>query len=184
MLPALSSYRDAKPVVIASHCLNTCRLPTFPLSMTSHPTLSTSQDDDGLECQQLHEALLAIYRSLIRQERMDYERLHGEQSEDDFIQVLAYAESLRWLDGLTRLVVMLQLFEDASEHSHNASRVVARKLLGMVARKGGADGDFGAHYHRHLAASTEFAAAHDQLLTVLNRFALPLEDVQATDSNA
>ncbi len=151
--------------------------------MTSHPTLSISQDNDGTECHRLHEALLAIFRSLVRQERMDYERLHGEQSEDDFIQVLAYAESLRWLDGLKRLVVMLQLFEAASEHSHNASRVVARKLLGMVARKGGADGDFGAHYHRHVAASSEFAAAHEQLLSVLSRFTSPREHVQAPDSD-
>jgi hypothetical protein len=41
---------------------------------------------------QLHQALRSVYRTLIEKERVEYERLHGEQSEDDFIQVLAYAD--------------------------------------------------------------------------------------------
>lgn len=132
-------------------------------------TRSQLQQDDK-STQQLRQALQSIYRSLIRQERVEYERLHGEQSEDDFIQVLAYADSLRWLDAMTRLIVLLDVFDDTNEYSPNASRVIARKVRGMVAAEGAADGVFAPHYHRHVEGSEEFKASHNALLAVLDRY--------------
>jgi hypothetical protein len=119
---------------------------------------------------QLHQALQSIYRSLIEQERVEYERLHGEQSEDDFIQVLTYADSLRWLDALTRLIALLDIFDDTNEYSPNASRVIARKVKGMVASDSSADAAFTNHYQHHLAGSEEFNAAHNTLLAVLDHY--------------
>lgn len=119
---------------------------------------------------QLRQALQSVYRSLIEQERVEYERLHGEQSEDDFIQVLAYADSLRWLDALTRLIALLDIFDDTNEYSPNASRVVARKVEGMIASDGTTDAAFTTHYKRHAAGSEDFEAAHSALLAVLDRF--------------
>lgn len=119
---------------------------------------------------ELRRALHEIYKSLIQQERREYERLHGEQSEDDFIQVLTYADSLKWLDGLARLIVLLDLFDDANEYSPSASRVVARKVKGMIDSEGPGDVGFATHYKRHADASQEFEAAHEALLEVLNRF--------------
>ena len=119
---------------------------------------------------ELRQALHEIYKSLIQQERREYERLHGEQSEEDFIQVLTYADSLRWIDGLARLIVLLDLFDDTNEYSPNASRVVARKVRGMIASDGPADVGFATHYKRHAEASEEFKAANEALLRVLNRF--------------
>lgn len=132
-------------------------------------THSHLQKDDK-STQQLRQALQSIYRSLIRHERVEYERLHGEQSEDDFIQVLAYADSLRWLDSLTRLIVLLDVFGDTNEYSPNASRVIARKVKGMVASEGAADVAFAPHYQRHAEGSEEFKAAHNALIAVLDRY--------------
>jgi hypothetical protein len=119
---------------------------------------------------QLHQALRSVYRTLIEKERVEYERLHGEQSEDDFIQVLAYADSLRWLDALTRLIALLDMFDDSNEYSPNASRVIARKVKGMVASDSSADAAFTSHYRHHLAGSEEFNASHNALLAVLDRY--------------
>lgn len=119
---------------------------------------------------QLHQALQSVYRTLIEKERVEYERLHGEQSEDDFIQVLAYADSLRWLDALTRLIALLDMFDDSNEYSPNASRVIARKVKGMVASDSSADAAFTSHYQHHLAGSEEFNASHNALFAVLDRY--------------
>lgn len=130
----------------------------------------SSMDTSDKSSQVLHQALHSVYRSLIQQERVEYERLHGEQSEDDFIQVLAHSGSLRWMDELTRLIVLLELFEDTSEYSPNASRVVARKVKGMVAIDASTNSAFSSHYQRHLQSSETLKAEHDALIGVLDRF--------------
>ncbi len=138
--------------------------------MTTLPLPPVEADVTDVDDRSLHTALLEMYRSLIKLERHEYERLHGEQSEDDFIQVLAYAESLRWLDALTRLIVMLDLFDNDQEFSRNASKVVARKIAGMISEGAPPESSFSQHYQRHLKNSDGFSAVHTGLVAALKKF--------------
>lgn len=127
---------------------------------------SPLQNNDARD---LQNELVKLYSELVGHEKVEYEKLHGEQSEEDFLQVLAYAESLRWLDILSRMIAMLQLSDAAPGYGMHVARVVARRVGGLVKSQPSIETDFPSHYQRHVSASEEISKRHDQLLVTIQR---------------
>lgn len=127
---------------------------------------SPLQNNDARD---LQNELVKLYSELVGQEKVEYEKLHGEQSEEDFLQVLAYAESLRWLDILSRMIAMLQLADAAPGYGMHVARVVARRVGGLVKSQPSVETDFPSHYQKHFSASEKIAKRHDQLLVTIQR---------------
>jgi len=120
------------------------------------------------QCVALRTALLALHRHLIELERRDYEKVHGRQSAGEFLQVMAYAESMRWLEPLSRLIVMLdEAMEPDNADAAEAPQVVARRVREMLKLEHSAEADFSGHYQRHFHTSPELAMAHAAVIKAL-----------------
>src|SRR3954452_19669270 len=77
-------------------------------------------------CQSLRRALLELHRTLLDQERRMHETLNGPQSAGAFLQFVAFSEQMRWLEPLSRVIVMLDEGIDGDEAAPTAAVVAAR----------------------------------------------------------
>lgn len=130
--------------------------------MTTTPSTTPEQ------CAALRSALLALHRQLIELERRDYEKVHGRQSAGEFLQVMAYAESMRWLEPMSRLIVMLdEALEPDNADAAETPQIVAGRVREMLKLEQSAEADFSAHYQRHFHTSPELAMAHSAVIRAL-----------------
>ncbi|CAN7370194.1 hypothetical protein [Acidovorax sp. LjRoot194] len=135
--------------------------------MTPSDKNSTTSD----ECAQLRTALLGLHRTLVDLERRDYEKQHGQQSAGQFLQLMAYDESMRWLEPLSRLIVMLDEALDAQGKGTDsvAPTVVAQRVRDLLRLNREEPGEFGARYLHHFDQSPDLAVEHAGLLRALSR---------------
>ena len=83
-------------------------------------------------CPRLRTALLSLHRTLVDLERRDYEKHHGQQSAGQFLQLMAYGESMRWLEPLSRLIVLLDEAIDPKSAIDMAPSVVAQRVRELL----------------------------------------------------
>lgn len=135
--------------------------------MTPSDKNSTTSD----ECAQLRTALLGLHRTLVDLERRDYEKQHGQQSAGQFLQLMAYDESMRWLEPLSRLIVMLDEALDSQGKGTDsvAPTVVAQRVRDLLRLNREEPGEFGARYLHHFDQSPDLAVEHAGLLRALSR---------------
>ena len=139
------------------------------MTIPSAPPEPTSPE----QCAVLRNALLGLHRHLIELERRDYEKVHGRQSAGEFLQVMAYAESMRWLEPLSRLIVLLDEAMEPTTSNHSdtgaaeAPSIVARRVREMLKLEHSAEADFSGHYQRHFHTSPELAMAHAAVIKAL-----------------
>ncbi|WP_200811043.1 hypothetical protein [Pseudogulbenkiania subflava] len=118
-------------------------------------------------CHALRSSLLELHRVLIELERRHYEKRHGKHSAGEFLQVVAFSDEMRWLEPLSRLIVMLdEALEQGADSSMTPSVVTSRvrDLLGLDRTKSDV---FSVHYIQHFDKSPELAAAHTEVLKLL-----------------
>ena len=126
------------------------------------------------QCVLLRSVLLDLHRTLIELERREYEKVHGRQSAGDFLQLVAFGESMRWLEPLSRLIVMLDeaLDPKGDLSMAPAPAIVAERTRQLLRLDGGQEqgqgDDFSSHYMRHFHGSPDLAVEHAAVLRVLN----------------
>jgi hypothetical protein len=120
-------------------------------------------------CQALRRALIELHRTLIDQERRMYETLHGTQSAGQFLQFVAFSEQMRWLEPLSRVIVMLDEGLDGDEAAPTADVVAERVRELLRLDRSSADG-FTTRYIAHFDNSPDLAGAHAQVMTLLKGF--------------
>ncbi len=146
------------------------------MSTPSAPSAPSPQPVSPEQCAALRNALLGLHRHLIELERREYEKVHGRQSAGEFLQVMAYAESMRWLEPLSRLIVMLdEAMEPTTSNrsdttaAETAPPIVARRVREMLKLEHSAEVDFSGHYQRHFHTSPELAMAHAAVIRALGQ---------------
>ena len=123
--------------------------------------------DSGTErCRALRRALLDLHRALIDLERRGYEKQWGAQSAGDFLQVVAFSDEMRWLEPLTRLIVMLDESIDADSPDVTQA-VVTTRIREVLNLDRSRTDEFSVRYLAHFDASPDLAAAHAKLLAAL-----------------
>lgn len=118
-------------------------------------------------CKQLRKALLDLHRALVELERRAYEKQHGPQGAGDFLQVMAYAEEMRWLEPLSRLIVMLDEALDGDGDAEAAPLAVAQRARELLSLDRDSSELFTTRYLWHFDTSPELVQAHTQALTAL-----------------
>ena len=101
--------------------------------------------------------LLELHKALVDAERRDYERLHGRQSDTDFLEVLVKDPNLSWLGALTALIVRL---DEALEEGWIEQ---VRKLLTLSV----ASGEFNPKYRQLTQQVPEVLVAHGAVMQAL-----------------
>jgi hypothetical protein len=131
-----------------------------------------NKDDDKPsreQCSQLRHALLELHRTLLDQERRMYETLHGAQSAGAFLQYVAFSEQMRWLEPLSRVIVMLdEALEDGE--SAPAAEVVAARIRDLLRIDRESTDAFTSRYAAHFDNSPDLAGAHARVMTLLKQF--------------
>ena len=118
-------------------------------------------------CKQLRKALLDLHRVLVDLERRNYEKQHGRQSAGDFLQVMAYGDEMRWLEPLSRLIVMLDEALDGAAEADVAAGAVAQRARQLLSLDRDSTDVFSTHYIEHFDSAAELAQAHTQVLRAL-----------------
>ncbi len=119
------------------------------------------------DCRALRATLLHLHRTLIDLERSAYEKTHGRQSAGDFLQLLAYSEELRWLEPLSRLIVMLDEAMDDPSALHKYIPLVTERTRSLLQLDRDSQDDFSVHYIPNFDASAELAGAHAAVMRAL-----------------
>lgn len=120
-------------------------------------------------CQALRIALLDLHRVLVELERRQYEKQHGRQSSGDFLQVMAYADEMRWLEPLCRLIVMLDEALDGDGDVLSAPAAVAQRARELLSLDRHSSELFTTRYLWHFDAAPELVQAHALALAALKR---------------
>jgi len=131
--------------------------------MTMQPSPSPEQ-----HCTRVRTALLKLHRTLVALERQQYEKVHGRQSAGDFLQVMAYDESMRWLEPLSRLIVMLDEALDEKSTIETAPHVVVARALELLKLDRERADEFSSRYLHHFDHSADLAVEHAALVQLLN----------------
>jgi len=132
--------------------------------------MNTGSDErDTEQCRALRRSLLELHRTLIDQERRMYETLHGAQSAGAFLQFVAFSEQMRWLEPLSRVIVMLDEALDGDEAAP-AAQVVAARIRDLLRLDRASSDPFSTRYIAHFDNSPELAGAHAQVLMLLKAF--------------
>jgi len=118
-------------------------------------------------CRHLRTALLDLHRTLVALERRDYEKHHGPQGAGDFLQVMAYSDDMRWLDPLSRLIVMLDEALDGKGDADLTPLPVAQRARELLALNRDSQELFMVRYLAHFDGSAELVEAHARVLSAL-----------------
>jgi hypothetical protein len=120
-------------------------------------------------CRALRTALLELHRLLLDLERRHYEKAHGAQNAGDFLQVVAFSDEMRWLEPLSRLIVMLDEALDLDGDAALTPAAVASRLRELLTLDRSGDGSFAARYTEHVDTSPELVHRHAQVLSVVRQ---------------
>ncbi|UXH79981.1 hypothetical protein [Roseateles amylovorans] len=118
-------------------------------------------------CKTLRITLLDLHRSLVDLERRQYEKQHGQQGAGDFLQVMAYAEEMRWLEPLSRLIVMLDEALDGDGDSDATPLMVAQRARELISLDRESTEAFMARYAAHFDASPALVGTHARVVAAL-----------------
>ncbi|OXI33412.1 hypothetical protein CFB84_38925 [Burkholderia aenigmatica] len=108
-----------------------------------------------------------MHRTLVELERREYEKTHGHQSAGDFLQVMAFDDSMKWLEPLSRLIVMLdEALDQEGELELTPTVVVARTRELLKLDRASTDA-FATRYLYHFDNSADLAVDHTALLKLI-----------------
>lgn len=118
-------------------------------------------------CKTLRTALLDLHRDLVELERRDYEKTHGRQGAGDFLQVMAYSEEMRWLEPLSRLIVMLDEALDGAADAAATPLAVAQRARDLIGLDRDSADAFKTHYAERFDTAPTLVATHTRVLAAL-----------------
>jgi len=118
-------------------------------------------------CKALRSTLLDLHRALVNEEKLTYEKLHGRQSAGDFLQVMAYAEEMRWLEPLSRLIVMLDEALDGEGDGIAAPTTVAQRARELLSLDRDSSDPFTTRYLWHFDSAPALVQAHTRAIAAL-----------------
>lgn len=118
-------------------------------------------------CKHLRTTLLDLHRTLVALERRDYEKRNGPMGAGDFLQVMAYSDDMRWLDPLSRLIVMLDEALDGQGDADLTPLPVAQRARDLLALDRDSTLPFMVRYLSHFDGSPELVEAHARALSAL-----------------
>ncbi|WP_244108611.1 hypothetical protein [Burkholderia anthina] len=122
-------------------------------------------------CARIRTALLDLHRTLVELERREYEKVYGHQSAGDFLQVMAFDDSMKWLEPLSRLIVMLdEALDQQGELELTPTVVVARARELLKLDRESTDA-FVTRYLHHFDSSADLAVDHTALLKLIGAVA-------------
>jgi hypothetical protein len=116
----------------------------------------------------LHKALLDSERVAYDSERVAYERVHGQVTGGELLQLTINHEQFAWLRPVSELIVrvdeMLDAVEPATSADAESLLVAARALL----KPSEAGGGFGQNYFAAIQREPDVVLAHREVMRLLS----------------
>jgi hypothetical protein len=134
--------------------------------------MNTGTDSHRAEhCARIRTALLDLHRTLVELERREYEKTHGHQSAGAFLQVMAFDDSMKWLEPLSRLIVMLDEALDQEGELELTPTVVVARTRELLTLDRASEDAFVTRYLHHFDNSADLAVDHAALLKLIGSVA-------------
>lgn len=117
---------------------------------------------------EVRRALLRLHKALLDEERADYERVYGQVTGGELLQLVINHEQFAWLRPVSELIVrmdeMLDAVEPATESDAGALLAGARTLL----KPSEAGGGFGQKYFAAIQREPGVVLAHREVTRLLS----------------
>ena len=122
----------------------------------------------------LRRTLLRLHKALLDDERLAYERVHGQVSGGELLQLVINHEQFAWLRSISEFIVSIDEMMDADEPASNADAdsllAQARTLLNPSEN----GTDFERKYYAALQRNPDIVLAHSEVTKVLQEKVDPL----------
>jgi hypothetical protein len=115
---------------------------------------------------EIREALLRLHRTLLDWERLGYERIHGRQSANEFLQVVLHEQEFAWLRPLSESVVRIDEMLSADGEPDEDAVIVQVRALASPDEEGT---PYAQRYLQAIQQSPDAVLAHRDLLALLRR---------------
>jgi hypothetical protein len=107
--------------------------------------------------------LLDLHKALVDAARRDYERLHGRQSDKEFLELLLKNTEFAWLGPLTGLIVRL---DEALEEGDALDEKWIRQLRSLLAPDA-LGNEFNRRYEQFTQQVPDIVVAHGEVMRAL-----------------
>jgi hypothetical protein len=122
------------------------------------------------ELGELSRRLLRLHKSLVDEQRRDYESTYGPVDSGELFRLLLQGERFAWLRPLSGLIARIDEALEADPPITAAEVEALRERARQLFRPAGEDSAFTPRYHETLQRSPEVVMDHAQVMRVLGPF--------------
>ena len=116
---------------------------------------------------EVRHALLRLHKVLLDDERAAYERVHGQVTSGELLQLVIGDEQFAWLRALSELVVSIDESLDADEPATADEAESLLKQARLLLKPSETGGEFGRRYFAALQREPDAVLAHREVTRLL-----------------
>lgn len=113
-------------------------------------------------------ALLRLHKALLDVERASYERVHGQLTSGEVLQLVINHEQFAWLHALSELIVRIDEMLDADEPATEADGAALLEAARALLKPSEAGGGFGRKYFDAMQSEPDVVLAHREATSLLS----------------
>jgi hypothetical protein len=115
----------------------------------------------------LRRALLRLHKSLLDDERLAYERVYGQVTGGELLQLVINHEQFAWLHSISELIVSIDEMLDADEPATNADAEALLTQTRALLKPSEEGADFERKYYAALQRDPDIVLAHREVTKIL-----------------
>jgi hypothetical protein len=116
---------------------------------------------------ELRTGLLRLHKALLDAERLSYERVHGQVSGGELLQLAINHEQFAWLHPFSELIVRIDEMLDADEPANGGDAESLLAQARALLRPAEEGTDFERRYYAALQSDPDIVLAHRQVTRIL-----------------
>jgi hypothetical protein len=115
----------------------------------------------------LRRALMRLHKGLLDDERLDYERVYGQVTGGELLQLVINHEQFAWLHSISELIVSVDETLDAEEPATNADAQSFLTQARALLKPSEEGNDFERKYFAALQRDPDIVLAHREVTKIL-----------------
>ena len=115
----------------------------------------------------LRRALLRLHKALLDDERLAYERVYGQVSSGELLQLVINHEQFAWLHSVSELIVRIDEMLDADEPATGGDVESLLAQARVLLKPSETGNDFERRYYRALQRDPDIVLAHRDVMKII-----------------
>jgi hypothetical protein len=117
---------------------------------------------------ELRRGLLRLHKALLDAERVAYERVHGQVSSGELLQLVIDDEQFAWLHSISELIVRIDEMLDAEEPVASSEAEMPLAQARALLKPSETGSEFEQRYYAALQSAPDAVLAHGEVMRLLS----------------